>query len=186
MKTVHCEIQGLSPLLMHRFSEQDRAQIESRSSHATARRSPEEAAESAAYRLPSNGAPGSLYIPAENLLAAIRRAAALRKIGRRSAVAAVCAGVFIEPDRLDLGTCRYEVDARAVVIAATKGRVMRYRPRLNSWKLQFILLYDEDLIPSEELIHDIVADTGTKIGLGDFRPERRGPFGRFAVISWKS
>jgi hypothetical protein len=31
----------------------------------------------------------------------------------------------------------------------------------------------------------IVEDTGRKVGIGDFRVERNGPFGKFQVTSWK-
>ena len=30
----------------------------------------------------------------------------------------------------------------------------------------------------------LVDDAGQKIGLGDYRPARKGPFGRFSVVSW--
>lgn len=32
----------------------------------------------------------------------------------------------------------------------------------------------------------IVDDCGTRVGLLDFRPERKGPFGRFVVTKWES
>ena len=185
MKTVKVEITGVSPILMHRFSDEDRAQIQAGSSHATARPSPEEAAERAAYRLPPNGSLGNLYIPAENLLASLRRAAAYHKIGRRSATTAICAGVFISPAALDFGTSDFETDARSVVIPSTKGRVMRFRPRLSSWKLKFIVEFDEKIIPNEQLVRAIVDDAGSKVGVGDFRPEKRGSFGRFMVSLWE-
>jgi hypothetical protein len=31
----------------------------------------------------------------------------------------------------------------------------------------------------------LVDDAGRKVGLGDFRPWRRGPFGRFTVVRWE-
>lgn len=34
------------------------------------------------------------------------------------------------------------------------------------------------------LVRSIVDDAGKKIGLGDFRPARKGPFGRFVVKEW--
>ena len=185
MKTIEVEIQGVSPILMHRFSEQDRAQIEAGSSHTTARATPQEQAERAAYRLGGNGR-ANLYLPSQNLLASLRRAASYHKIGRRSAVTAVCAGVFISPDALDFGTSTFETDARSVVIAATRGRVMRYRPKLSNWKLKFTLEFDEKIIPSGELVRSIVDDAGSKVGVGDFRPEKRGSFGRFLVTLWEA
>jgi hypothetical protein len=182
MKTIQIEIRGISPLLMHRFSEEDRQKIENRSSHGTERPNKEEAAERAAYRLPS----GNLGFPADNIKAAIRRAAGFRRIGRRSAVPAFAGGVFVLPEMVDLGTTAYVIDERSVVIRATKGRVMRYRPRIDAWGLQFTIQYDESLIPTEQLVRDVLSDAGTKVGIGDFRPERGGAFGRFTISSWNA
>ncbi len=36
-----------------------------------------------------------------------------------------------------------------------------------------------------KLFREIVDAAGKKIGLGDFRPDRKGPFGKFVVIHWK-
>jgi len=180
VKTIKVEITGITPILMHRFSEEARAQIENGTTRTGQRATKEEAAEAAAYRLRS----GNLGFPAENLKAAIRRAAAFRRIGRRSAVPAFSGGLFIVPEMIDFGIRDYVIDERSVVIKATRGRVMRYRPRLDSWKLTFSIQYDETLLPTESLIREVLADAGAKVGIGDFRPEKGGWFGRFLVSSW--
>lgn len=38
---------------------------------------------------------------------------------------------------------------------------------------------------AEEQVRRVVDDTGSRVGVLDFRPQRRGPFGRFQVVSWK-
>jgi hypothetical protein len=199
MRTIQVEVTGISPLLMHRFGEDARNQVESKTSTALPDSDSARAAEAAAYRLPS----GNLFLPAENLAAAMRRGASFHKIGRRSAVAAIRGGVFIRPPRIDMGTDRYEIDARSVVIRATKGRIMRCRPRLDQWKLAFEIEmmassqprldqwklafeidWDDAIIPNAELVRSVLADVGARVGIGDFRPERGGPFGRFVVTRW--
>ena len=72
----------------------------------------------------------------------------------------------------------------AVVMPATKGRIVRYRPRLNQWKVSFDIEFDNTLI-TETQLRRVVDDAGSRVGLLDFRPERKGPFGRFIVIDWK-
>jgi hypothetical protein len=37
---------------------------------------------------------------------------------------------------------------------------------------------------SPALIRAVIDDAGKKIGLGDYRPSRKGPFGRFVVKTW--
>ena len=78
----------------------------------------------------------------------------------------------------------FEVDSRPVVIPSTKGRIMRHRPRLNTWGLEVSLEVDQTMIESET-IHQLLEEGGRRLGLGDYRPERGGPFGRFSVVSWK-
>lgn len=185
MKKIEVQIAGVTPLLMHRFSEEDQAQVQSGTSHAVTRPTPEIAAERAVYRMGGNGLGGNLYIPARALLAAIRRASRLHKIGRRSAASIVAASVFVQPEEIDLGTKKYAVDSQSVVIRATKGRVMRHRPRLDSWRASFVLLYNEALVQDTEFLRRILDDAGARIGILDFRPESGGSYGTFAVTGWK-
>ena len=35
-----------------------------------------------------------------------------------------------------------------------------------------------------KMLRTIVDDAGSKIGLGDFRPDCKGPFGKFKVTTW--
>lgn len=173
MKKVNVTIKGISPLLMHAFPMQPVEALE--------KRSPEEQAELAAYRTPD----GQLYIPGVNIQRALVGAGGYSKgKGRSTLKKPVAAGVFVRPEYCLLGTDKYEIDARPVVIRATGGRIIRYRPRLNEWSVSFSIEYDETLI-SEKQLRQVVDDAGTKVGLLDFRPENTGPFGRFMVTSWK-
>jgi hypothetical protein len=78
----------------------------------------------------------------------------------------------------------WEVDARAVRIPSTGGRILYYRPSFNDWRLSFTLSIDNDLI-STKLVREIIDAAGKRIGLGDFRPANKGPFGKFVVVSWQ-
>jgi hypothetical protein len=60
---------------------------------------------------------------------------------------------------------------------------MRHRPRLNQWHAEFTLEIDDDML-EPNLIHQLLIEGGSKNGLGDYRPEKGGPFGKFAVVSW--
>jgi hypothetical protein len=78
----------------------------------------------------------------------------------------------------------FEVDARPVTIPATKGRVMRYRPRFNCWGLKFSLVINEAMLALDDA-QMLLNEAGVSVGIGDFRPEKRGPFGTFLVTSFK-
>ena len=171
---VKCAIKGISPLLMHAFPMHPLEAIE--------KRPIEEQTEYAAYRDPDTRL---LYIPGIAVQRALIAAAAYSKgKGRASLQKPVAACVLINPERCDLGVGEYQIDARPVVIPTTKGRIIRYRPRLDEWKITFEAEYDDNLLKEGEL-RRIVDDAGSRVGLLDFRPERKGPFGRFIVIEWK-
>lgn len=176
MKKVTCEVKGISGLLMHAFpmTPIENPPIE--------KRTPEEQAELAAYR---DAESGMLYIPGIAIQRAFIAAASFSKgKGRASLQKQTAACVFIFPDRVSLGVKKFALDSRPVVMPATRGRIIRHRPRLDEWTAKFEIEYDENLL-TERQIRQIVDDAGSRVGLLDFRPEKKGPFGRFIVIEWK-
>ena len=173
MKRIFVEISSASALLMHKFP---MVPVE-----ALEKKPIEEQAELAAYRDPN----GKLCVPSICIQRALVSGATFSKgKGRGSLQKNAAACVVVDPEYLTLGTDTYAVDSRPVVVPATKGRVLRHRPRIDEWKLKFELAFEEDLISLLQ-IRRIVDDTGQRVGLLDFRPERKGPFGRFIVTSWK-
>ena len=185
------EIQGESPLLCNRFTDEAKEKIGKGTSAVTAAGSkgtPRERAERTLYI----GASGKPVIPGPNVYRAIIDAGRFHKAGKEKITTAksslVPAGIWLldvecsltNPDCSDP---QWEVDARRVVIPATGGAVMAYRARFDSWRLKFSLDVDDKMF-DESIVRALVDDAGQKIGLGDFRPSRKGPFGRFKVISW--
>jgi hypothetical protein len=83
------------------------------------------------------------------------------------------------------GEPKWEVDSRSVVIPSTGGRIMCHRPRLDRWRVSFTLEVDTGMF-SVPLVRQLLDDAGKRIGLGDFRPARKGPFGRFVVVKWET
>lgn len=140
-----------------------------------------EQAEYGAYRDPDTR---GLYLPGVAVQRGLVAAAAFSKgKGRASLQKVAAACLLVSPERIPLGTETYTVDSRPVVIPATKGRVMRHRPRLDTWRATFYLEWDATLM-SQEQVRRVVDDMGTRVGLLEFRPERKGPFGRCVVTSW--
>ena len=173
IKTISCTITGLSPLLMHAYPLVPVESIE--------KKTPEDQAELAAYRIPGSR---ELCIPATSMQRALIAGAAYSKgKGRASLQKPAAACLLVEEIYLGLKLDKYEIDARPVVIPATKGRVVRYRPRIDEWRAMFHLSYDETLLSAKQ-VRSIVDDTGKNVGLLDFRPEKKGPFGRFVVTNW--
>ncbi len=177
VQSIRVRIKGISALIMHAYPMMpiENPPIE--------KRPMDEQAELAAYRDPETG---ELYIPAVAIQRCLIAAAGYSKgKGRASLQKQTAACVYVAPERVSLGTKTYKIDARPVVIPATKGRVMRFRPRLDEWSAVIEVEYDENLL-TEVQMRQIVDDAGSRVGLLDFRPERKGPFGRFIVTEWRT
>jgi len=175
-KSVRIELTGITPLLMHRYPMEE---IE-----AIAKKTPAEQAEIAAYRVPAGEYAGQLYVPGIALRQALVAGGVFSKgKGRASLQKSVSACVMVMPEYLLLGTEKFIIDSRPVVMPSTKGRVMRYRPRIDEWSVVAEIEFDDALI-TEKQLRQIVDDTGKRVGLLDFRPEKKGMFGRFVVTNW--
>jgi hypothetical protein len=168
-------IKGTSGLLMHRFPLEPVEAIE--------KKTPAEQAEIAAYRHPTSN---ELYIPGGCLQRALVAGATFSKgKGRATLQKTAAACLAVTPEYLLLGTKKYEIDSRSVVISATRGRIIRHRPRLDEWQVDFDLNWDDTLL-TEKQVREVVDNTGSRVGLLDFRPACKGPYGRFVVTKWES
>lgn len=191
MKTITARIEGTTSLIQHRFGEEAEGGLSTPTRLVgNSRGTPREEAEKVTYRFPN----GSLYHPGAAIARLLREAGSNHKIKgtRKSVKFAVPSAVIVLDDAIALecpesgeAISDYEVDSRPVVIPSTKGRVMRHRPRLDKWAMTFHLEIDDDLLPTD-FVHQLLSEGGKKLGLGDFRPEKGGPFGRFIVTSWQN
>jgi len=179
------EIVGVRPLLMNRFSETAEESV-----RANVRRIhrpkvlPRDEAEKVAYRLPD----GRLYLPSVMLQRAFVEAASdFKQRGKRQSMKYAAGAAFNPVDSImlfDPPITTYEVDSRPVTIPATKGHVMRHRPRLDAWRIVTDVEIDTDLL-EPEVAKDILEAAGRFKGLGDYRPQHSGPFGRFQVHGFR-
>lgn len=185
---VNVTIEGISPLICNRFTDEaalDATNGKRGSSASRDRGTPMEQAEKKLYY----GADGkTLIVPSPNLLSCLIGGGAFFKNGRskittqRSSLIPSC--VSIQEAELPIKHREpWTVDIRAVRIPATGGRVLAYRPIFNDWEVSCTLELDTDEL-NVKLLRDIVDAAGRKVGLGDFRPSCKGPYGRFAVTRW--
>lgn len=192
MSKIKVSIQGAAPLLMSRFTEANAAQVSSGTSTTIrigSKGTPREQAEPKLYLTPD----GKPMLPGPNIFRGLIDAGQFHKSGRRaittSRASLVPAGLQLEeiecPIENPFGDkVTWEVDSRSVVNPATGGRMMAHRPRFDAWKVSFTLIVDDKMF-DVSLVRALVDDLGSKIGLGDFRPARKGPFGRFNVTLWQ-
>jgi len=192
MKTFEVHIKGTTSLLQHRFHEGSEGEIGkgTRQVNIVATRgNPREEADKAAYRNSKN----EFYFPGAAIARLMREAGGGHKIKgtRKSAKFVVPAAVLVMADEIIVrnGDGKspakgFEVDSRPVTIPATKGRIMRHRPRFDDWSAQFNVRVNEQIL-APEFVHQLLTEGGQQIGIGDFRPEKGGPFGTFQIVLWK-
>ncbi len=191
MELVKVTIEGTTPLLMNKFTDAAALAVSGGTSTAMVagnKGTPREQAEKKLY----TDEAGVLHIPGTNIFRAIIDAGAFHKAGRTKITtqksSLVPAGVALLeltcPLRGPDGDPKWEVDSRSVVIPSTGGRIMAHRPRVDAWSLSFTLDVDTTMF-AVPLVRQLVDDAGKRIGLGDFRPSRKGPFGRFVVTKWE-
>jgi hypothetical protein len=185
---IQVTIEGVTPLLMNRFA--DAAEVAIASGHrptfqSGSKGTPREQAALTAYR---DEETGELYVPGPNIFAALVEAGKFHKLGKSRVTtqksSLIPAGLLVSQVAVPLSTKDFDVDSRRVRIPATGGCVMRHRARVDRWTATFSLDVDPTMF-SPQFVRTLVDDAGKKIGLGDYRPATRGPFGRFVVRGWK-
>jgi hypothetical protein len=188
MKLINVTIRGITPILQHRFTESSEQDSGTRKVMVQ-RGTPREEAEKVSYKTND----GKFYFPGAAISRLLREAGSNHKLKgtRKSAKYVVPAAVLITDDAIFLtnGDGKtpvkdFEVDSRPVTIPATKGRIMRHRPRFDCWSASFAVRINDTILPVD-FVQTLLVEGGEQIGIGDFRPEKGGPFGTFHVSEWK-
>lgn len=178
MRSIDVTIEGITPLLMHRFA-QDGADDPGRKRTGVPDWKLE--ADKAKY----TDEKGQLYQPSEHLERAMAIAASQFKVqGKRGATYSKLVGSTIEvhPFTIPHKHQQFEVDARPVVVQ--RARIIRYRPRLDTWGLDFELRLLDDQLPLD-VIKQVLDHAGIYVGIGDYRPDKKGKYGKFMVTKFE-
>ncbi|MBM4275217.1 MAG: hypothetical protein FJ134_12260 [Deltaproteobacteria bacterium] len=184
-------IKGVTPLIMNRFHEENEVAVSSGISSVQVgdKGPPRLQAEKKLYV----DKEGNLYVPGPNIFACLINAGKFHKVGKNKVTtqktSLVPAGITVEEIVVPLsdgngGRAAWEVDSRSVVIPSTGGRIMCHRPRVDEWGATFTLEVDTEMFQIN-FVRKLMDDAGKRVGLGDYRPDRKGPFGRFVVVAWQ-
>ena len=138
---------------------------------------------------------GHPYIPSENLFSCLVKAGqSVRLDGKRqmstaSSTTLPAYMVLLDPyiplvDPTTEKPPAWEVDVRQGKNPNGGEAVCIVRPRFDVWAFDVTIeVFEEEI--AESVIRDLFDKAGGRIGLGDFRPQRKGPFGRFRVDRWQ-
>lgn len=188
---VTCE--GLTPLLMNRLTEETLEQIRTKTK-------PPKTAQST-YRTPrEDAAPkvyevgGKPYVPGQLLLSALIAAGQFVRLDGKRQVSTQKSTILpgfmtVETTELMLlgeggRPATWEVDMRAGRNPNGGEAVCLCRPRFDRWSFDVSIIIDTREV-GEQLVRQIFDIAGKRCGLGDFRPNRKGMFGQFAVRCWE-
>lgn len=192
MKTITLKLTGVSPLLMHSDRYANPLDPMTKAHKALTKKPASQKTTEYYEEVARSEWMGGLYydenigpyLPGQNIKSALVGAGKLSRMG-----AAFKRGVMILDDRIKLdypgprdAEKMFEdqkfIDCRSVVVG--QSRIMRYRPKIHNWTLQVDVLFSPEMTEKESIIR-AAEDAGKFVGLGDYRPEKGGTFGRFEV-----
>lgn len=183
IKTIKVTLIGTSPLLVHRFSEKAKKQMEDK--HAL------KAKQKPGARDPMQEFRDSLYpMPGK------KAAYGVPTTGIKNCAVTACK--FIDGIPMTIARGAFHVledagglteikgskptfDERPVNIGGFKKiKTMRYRGRFDKWSLNFPVRYNAGIMSAEQ-IANIFETAGFAVGLCEHRPEKNGVLGTFCV-----
>ena len=186
MKRIKCEFHGISPIILHScqcVNPLHPLSLEMKKITAIRKKTEEDIRklsdlewEGGLYWDDEVG----VYIPAENIEATIREGAKARKKGKNIVKGFMCEDLKVPLDikeKLTKEQMREDMRFRDVrAMKVQQARVMRTRPRFNTWNLTFEASYDENMLDFKDVV-DAIEYSGQYVGLCDSRPK----YGKFVA-----
>lgn len=183
LKSVTFQIRGTSPLIQHawsqkglrelRMTKQERALNKKKNPPTT--RDPEAEARAATHTMND----GSYAVPVTAIKAAIISAAHKDLGCEKTAVRKALFLIAAEGDLVRLDCC--ELFIREDIVRIGQGSTdIRYRPQFDEWSVRINAQVDADIV-SPDVLANLVQRAGFGCGIGEWRPEKGGDFGRFEL-----
>ena len=180
MKTYNVTITGISPLLMNRPSaligdiSKEKLQTDE---------TPEKSAEKKLYVNDE----GKLYQPETHIKGSLVEAGKDQKVvGKGKSTYSKIVGYAVEINPFEILHKKQKWIPYSVlaVCPSTRGRNLLHRPMLKDWELDFEITFDDEQIPAS-ILKECLERAGKFVGIGDWRPAKKGRFGKFQVTSYK-
>lgn len=182
IRSIEITIKGVSPLIVHRFGAKAIKMIEDKKLQKSKSAKHEKADPEAEFQDAKHvSADGWEGFPVGGMKKCIVRGA--KAVGL--VMTDVKAGVFVEADcpRTNLFQINGESQLRKDHVRVGNGAAdVRYRPEYTEWSAKLRITYNEGLISKDQLFQAVYAG-GYGTGIGDWRPEKGGDFGRFTPVN---
>lgn len=194
LQRVRCVAEGAAPLLMNAMPADVLWGLftKNKPTFVAKDKTPREVAERALYELED----GRYHIPVQNLMACLIAAGVFFKLDGKRQISTKDSTLlpgFVSIEELELPILHpdtmepmkeWEVDMRLGRNPNGGEAVCIIRPRFDRWAIDFHLIIDVGQI-EEHRIRNLVDTAGKRIGLCDFRPQRKGTFGKYNIALWK-
>ena len=138
---------------------------------------------------------GQIGIPIEYLLGCLVEAGRSVKNGKKQISTAGTTTIFAF---LDFGAQTFLPFAEhsPMVVDRRKGNMSNagksvavciIRPKFTTWSIELdvVITTSAPFGAAEDVVKQLFEAAGSQVGIGDFRPAKRGPFGRFEVAKWE-
>jgi hypothetical protein len=177
LELIKIKITGIFPLLTHSPKGMKREEgIKTKKIPSV-----EDEVESGIYR----DEKGNICIPSCAFRSSLLNGLKNKKIGKSSAISVFQAAVF-NVDELSIlinpktgePIETFDIDSRRCIIQ--RQGIIRNRPRFNEWGCYLYVQIDTSILTPEQVVENL-NNSGMIIGVGDFRIEKRGPFGRYSA-----
>lgn len=188
MKKFNVKIVGVTPYLQHRMDDQKLEEWEKNRKFIVERDDiSKEDLERAMFVSYSDE--NGFFIPSEHIRGSLINGAKSQKSkvgGATRSMKSVVAGMFfVYPEQIRcLDASQMVIDKRSAVNRIIKARVIAIRPKWKDWSANFQIWVDNDTI-TKETVRQILENAGRYVGIGSFRPEHNGMFGRFEIESFE-
>ena len=173
------EIQGTTSLLFNRFVDASIDTEVKKRAGSVKKQEPKDKL----YVLPD----GKVYTPSTHIMGMLVNAGKNFKIqGKMKANYSKLIGSAVEvnPDCIEHKIQSWIPFSISAVNPMTRGRMMVTRPMMDKWKLEFNIKFNENDIPTD-VMKNILDFGGQYVGIGDWRPEKKGKYGKFIVTKFK-
>lgn len=183
VKKAKIKIKGLSPLIMHRWSEKARKEMLDKQMKKTVKKSvkdPEEQFESSVYYTDQK----KLGFPADAFKKAMIRGAKLVGLVMTDARTSFFVhGEYCTRDDRELVKISGELRPREDMVRLNGSTAdIRYRGQVLDWAAELEISYNAAITSFDQIVNMLQA-AGYGVGVGEWRPEKDGTFGRFEVLT---
>ena len=173
-------IVGITPLIQHKWSSKAmkmmRMTAAQRKKQPKVERNPEEEAAACVYQTDDGQVGFPLLAFKASLISAAHKDLGIEKTVVKKAFFVPCA----DSNNVVPMTASDPIVREDVVTIGTNQTDLRYRPEFNEWKATIECQIDSSMLTIGDVLN-LVNRAGFGIGIGEWRPEKGGEYGRFDI-----